>query len=394
MPLRCARLGLLSAGIAAFLCAAAFADEDEDAGIVLYKRSEAVLRKDRQRKQDIQRCAACHPRVYEQWKRGPHAHAFEMMARSMRDSVGPAEGLSKRERKKKIKIYKQECVECHAPSRSVYEDSIPAEWDGKSRIRYEDFGGPAWLELTSGVDCITCHRKGDRVVTRPDYAPPAGFQPPEGFCNPIPSTTFAHIYNCVSCHSTIVEGYAEKFRLDPAQRQKPYLSCEQCHMEHGPDGRGTHYYYWSANPQKIKHVIAPMFDTLTLEVRRREGRNFLAVRWPTDFMPHPLLPDTPKIYLLRFAVLDPEGREVFAADLRLYDPTKESGRSEESVRPTNPTGELVSLGLSEPLAREFELPEAAGVSGTVRLIIRKKSEYKKTDAEAVEVYRREQAFAP
>jgi len=394
--MRGTRITLLggAAVVALAVFAAADADADEDDGILLYQRTPARLKIDRQRKAEIQACASCHRDVYEQWKKGPHGHAFKNVVKAFEELMGSVDGLSKRQKKKLIKKhYKSVCVDCHTPNKAVYEDGLDSRWDGGRMPKFEEFEDRSWLTVTTGVDCITCHRSGDRVVTQADYAPPEGFVPPEGFCDPIPSKAFSHIYNCVSCHTDIVEVYAKDFRLDPAQRRGPYLKCETCHMQDGPGGGRTHYYFWGAGEGKIKNMLVPLFDEISLSVRDESGGKRLLIYWETESMPHRFIPHTPKLYVFKLEVLNASEEAVFTTTVRFFDPADDEGRTREVVRSYNTTGELIALPRFETFRRFYDLPDSVGSSGSIRLTILKKSEYKKTDGEADRVYRREEKFS-
>lgn len=365
------------------------AAQDVDERIVIYERGPKRLEADRKRKSDIERCASCHPKIYEIWKSGPHGVSFENVSRAIRKTIGPVENLSKRKKKKRMKeFYRSECVACHSPMKLVWEDGLQADWDGVSKLKPDFFEDREWLTQTNGIDCITCHTKGARVVTRHDYKPQEGFVPPEGFCDPIASKAFTHIYSCYPCHGRVAEVYAKEFQLEPAKRKFPLLHCNQCHMETGPDGRRTHYTYHSSEPKKIKAMIVPELDKVSMKISEEAGKpKSLSVRWDTGGIPHKFIPGTPKVYLFRFELLDGENQAVFTRDVRFFH--EERPRTRKRVRKTNASGEMIILENGEVFSRDFPLPASITDPHWLRLTVFKKGNYSDSDEEAVRVYRRD-----
>ncbi len=338
-----------------------------------------------ERTAEVAACAACHAKQYEEWKSGPHANASKMLVVEFKDVVGQfPPGQQKKELAAKMKSI---CIDCHSPRADMYEGSLDHAWDGKALFTYLRRGEvPDSFTRSTAIDCLTCHKKGDRVVTRADYAPKPGFVPPSGFCDPIPSKTFSHTLNCVSCHSGVVEATRAGFDAGEIGH------CNSCHLAK-TDGKTSHYYLWSANKRKVETIIRSMFDGFSASLVRKNGETHLILDWSTDFAPHRLIPDTPKVYRVGFEILDEGGEVVDSRIVRFYDLSPASNRTEAAVRPTNRDGELVSLAAGERFTRSYKLLNPIPGAGTLLMTVGKKSKFHKTDSQATFVYEREVEYA-
>jgi hypothetical protein len=282
----------------------------------------------------------------------------------------------------------EECLRCHSPNKNVYESSISSDWDGRGTIEFKSL----LLEkgsgiLTGGADCLTCHAEGARVVTRADYRRTPGLKPPPGFCDPKPSKAFSHVSGCITCHEPVVKTYAALFEPDAAKRKPPFLDCTACHMEHDAAGRRHHYFLWEGDAKKRVALIRPMFERFTAVIARSDGKRVLSLRWPTDSLPHPIIPETPKIYIVTIDVLDESGTLAFSRTLRFYSPLED--RKAKDIVARNPADDLVALGARELFERSYTLPSRAEGSGKVRLTVRKKPNSDYLDNTATTVYTRE-----
>jgi len=369
----------ISAGVGALLFAAAVAAAPRSKPTVTVPR-------DLSREAAVNACAKCHPRVFEEWKAGPHANAVRMLKIEFEDNLaGLPEGSIEEEKRKLLNSI---CVDCHQSPVNMYEGILDAHWDGKGSLSVDERGKElAVLSRADGIDCLTCHGKGKRVVTRADFVPNPKLKIPENYCNPIPSKTFSHLYNCASCHAGAVEATVERFN------RREVGHCVDCHLARDDSGKKTHYFLWSANERKIKTMIKNMFDAFSVSIRRSEGRSQLLLDWPTEFTPHRLIPDTPKLYRVRIEVLDENGEARFERVVRFYDESPAFGRSELSFRPTNTTGELVSLKAGERFKRVYDLPESIPANGSILLTVGKKSKFYKSESQASLVYERETNYA-
>lgn len=344
------------------------------------------------RREKVAACVACHAKEAAAEAAGPHAHSYESVMRQWGIAVHDPDRspLCSRDIMSEKSITR--CLRCHSPSKTVFDDSIRSDWAGP--------GMPKWKELTvkrgeeiqaGGVDCLTCHAEGARVVTRADYARTPGLVVPPGFCDPKPSPAFSHVSGCVSCHEPVVKTYAARFAADPAARKRPFLDCNSCHMAKDADGKRGHYYYWDGDGRKLDAMIKPMFDGFTAAVEKGPAGRALVVRWPLDFMPHPLIPETPKIYIVTLEVLPPGGGPAaFKKTVRFFSP---EDRSADEIKGRNP-GELVSMGAGKTFERRYALPKGAGEKGLVRLTVLKKPNGDFRDTAAWPVLTRDAEITP
>lgn len=348
-----------------------------------------VGRSDVERKAAVLRCARCHAEAYRSWKAGPHAHSYEAAVgqwAKAHDSASALSPLGRRELKEMGGV--QECLRCHSPNKNVYDSSIPSDWNGRGKLDFKELTVEEGSEvLTGGADCLTCHAEGARVVTRADYRPTPGLEPPPGFCDPKPSKAFSHVSGCVSCHEPVVKTYADRFEADESKRVAPFLDCNACHMERDAEGRRHHYYLWEGDAKKVAALIRPMFERFTAEIGSPAGRRVLTLRWPTGSVPHPVIPETPKLYIVTVDVLGAGGAPGFTRTLRFYSPLED--RKAADIAGRNPADELVALGARETFERTYPLPPAAEGARAVRLTVRKKPNSDYLDDTAKTVYVRE-----
>lgn len=330
------------------------------------------------RREAIERCAGCHPRSYAAWKAGPHAHTYDKFPGN------PA--------------VKTECLRCHSPNRNVYDRSISSGWSGKGRLKAKSLlQKPDEPVITTGVDCLTCHAEGDHVVTRADYQPTPGLQPPPDFCNPKPAKSFSHIAGCGTCHHPVTKTYAKSFELDLAKRTAPFLACGACHTGDEGDGRRGHYFYWDSGPgeaaKKESTLTRPLLERISLELRDKGAGRSLMLRWPTDSVPHPIIPETPRIFIVTAEVLAQDGAPRFAKTVRFY--SHEDGMEDliesylEQRRRLAPAEELVDLGPRELFERAYDLPPEAAGSGSLRLTVRRSDRMFSDDRLSYTLYVRE-----
>lgn len=346
---------------------------------------------DQARKQAIARCAACHPRVYEAWKKGPHAFAYEAVQRNYRWAYDPSSPMSADGRtlaQEEHITAKHVCGPCHFPAGRVFESKIDLTGTPAKAFDYELMCMDRDEEiLTSGVDCITCHVQGDRVLTRADYVPGEALAAAEEHCNPTPSAAFSGIHGCVPCHVQ-ADHYEAVYRQD-REAGEVYDHCDRCHLERDEAGAGTHYYYWSFNEAKIQRLVKPVFEKMTYAVQRGAKGRTLDVRWVHDFAPHSL-GNTPRLYIVRFDVVDQAGASHFTTQINFYD-EEESGNP-QVLRKHNPIGELTTLLVGDSFERSYELPESVGDVGAVRRTVLVKHKFDYVDTAVTPVLSDERPF--
>jgi hypothetical protein len=317
------------------------------------------------RREKVAACVKCHEKEAEAEAKGPHAHAYESVMRQWGIAVHDPDKspLCSRDIMSEKSITR--CLRCHSPSKTVFDDSISSRWTGTGMPEWKELAVEKGTEIQAGgVDCLTCHAEGDRVVTRASYVRTPGATPP---CDPKASPAFSHVAGCVSCHEPVVKTYAAKFAADPAKRASPFLSCNECHMPKGPEGKRGHYWYWDGDGKKLDAMIKPMFKGFTAKVERSGAERTLVLKWPLDFMPHPLIPETPKIYIVTVELLAP-GAPAFKKTIRFFSP---EDRKAVDIKDRNP-GELVSIPALGTFERSYALPDGIGEKGLVRLTVLKK----------------------
>lgn len=370
---RLSRRGWLEAG-AALLVMLAFPASAADPG----GREERDALENTRRREAIERCAGCHPKSYAAWKAGPHAHTYDKFPGN------PA--------------VKTECLRCHSPNRNVYDRSISSDWSGKGRLKSKKLlQKPDEPVITTGVDCLTCHVEGDRVVTRADYQPTPGLQPPPGFCNPKPAKSFSHVAGCITCHEPVLKTCAAYFEPDPAKRKAPFLACGACHTGDESDGRRGHYFYWDSGPgeaaKKEAVLTRPLLERIALEIRGEAARRTLALRWPTDSIPHPIIPETPRVFIVTAEALAEDGSPLLAKTVRFY--SHEVGMDDlveaylEQRRKISPDEEFVDLGPRALFERTYEIPAGAAAPAALRLTVRRSSRFFPDDRYSYPLFVRE-----
>jgi len=150
------------------------------------------------------RCQACHAEIYAEWVGDRHAKAWvgELYTELSKNHSDP------------------NCFSCHAP-RPVLETGLnsPAESRGENR--------------ESGINCITCHRRGNHVAGgRREHGAVAGREPE---CGPVFDSRLARTgaqeataKYCGVCHN--LHGTSDEF-LGSKYAREEGMTCLSCHME-------------------------------------------------------------------------------------------------------------------------------------------------------------------
>lgn len=330
---------------------------------------------DRARAAAIARCGTCHPREYEAWKTGPHGNAVETVRRATREMYDQAKQYDD----ESGNVFpRRVCGNCHFPTRHVFDAQLSVDWRPGQAIAFEPLCIRSDEEMiTTGVDCLTCHAWGDKVLAFPkkhrdqrlETAPGEG--PP---CEVVRSETFAHVYACAGCHWDV-----DTYAAAPAGQEDkyPFVHCDECHMEKDASGRYTHLYHWKENRQR--HVLAPAFDRMKVSVEQGSKGKTLHLRWANDFLPHNLLHATPKLYQLVLELRDAAGVVAFSTEIRFFSSHARFHLSPSSVRHNNPTGELLTFKMGETLERSYELPASIAEKGTIQMIVRDKNGHDLSD---------------
>ncbi|MEZ6196179.1 MAG: multiheme c-type cytochrome [Planctomycetota bacterium] len=158
---------------------------------------------------DPETCAACHPAIYDEWKRSHHAFSW----------------LNPEPRRKELSddFKNRDCIPCHAP-RPMLEVGF-----GKRALERGE-------RRETGVDCFTCHKHENAMIGAGKLGPQAASAP----CNPRTWEPIAEVTFCAPCHDQhkVVQSWKKsRFALEGEQHQ----DCNSCHMPvaDGPATLGT-----------------------------------------------------------------------------------------------------------------------------------------------------------
>jgi len=165
------------------------------AGLLLLERSDAAPAL---ALETSATCRDCHADVFAEWETSFHAQAFT-------DPLVLASNQSDNFRR-------EECIPCHAPA-PVFEHGIGKLERVVERVTARE----------EGVDCLACHRAGDRVVGPARLAASSADAP----CRPIGRTELASPALCAPCHNqhnTVDEWEASSFGAAG-------ITCLDCHMQ-------------------------------------------------------------------------------------------------------------------------------------------------------------------
>lgn len=240
----------------------------------------------------ILECAGCHQTEYENWKKGPHANAYTSLLEHG-SHVDTCPNFSDGYKQFLGNSIGKVCTDCHT-GQTLYEtvflgldkEQDPGNFNTESYPFMHKFAVQRSVnrksDLTTGVDCLTCHKSGDKVVTNANFSPSGGNQ--EGQCSVQPSAFFSSNENCYTCHHHQVESMQ---RLVAEGEIIEEQSCSSCHQEYDEHGNGTHYWYWRKDaPDKIRPDSLNAFASITANVIRHEDKHALEVRWINNFIPH------------------------------------------------------------------------------------------------------------
>lgn len=354
----------------------------------------AQAKADADRRAALDECKRCHPKEYEAWADGPHAHTKASFDAHWAKVADPASGIPPDMRAfLKTVDPRTTCLQCHAPLARVYDKSVPLDWDGKTRV-YER---PLALKaddpiLTTGVDCLTCHGGPDgRVVTRADYKRTPGLVPPKGFCDPLPVAAFSHPINCQSCHGDSVRAVLSHY--DAAAPKSPYLRCESCHWEKDAQGKWTHWEVWRGSSHGGDPLTKDILDRLALTVRRGEKGREVAVDWTFDFLPHPIVANSYKWYAFRLEFVGKDGKPAAATKFGLaaFAQPTEKATAESYFSKTGE--ELYAPKPGERFQRALPVPDGAPDRGVLRLTVIKRKPYFGPDSAERVLYTRDAPYA-
>lgn len=239
---------------------------------------------------EVQKCAKCHQEEYESWLAGPHANAYkglmnhgEHVDNSANFSLDYKEFL-------KLRL-KDVCASCHT-GKNLYESNYLGLESENNDTKHNASNYPKAFNqvqkrtgnyvsnLSTGVDCMTCHSHGKQNVT--NYSSKAKGK--EGHCELIKSKFFESNQNCFACHHHQVKSMD---RLISEKKLKSEQNCVQCHQQYTSHGKGTHYYYWRKDSINISRPERlNLFQSIEAKLIKEKGECFVEVSWINDFLPH------------------------------------------------------------------------------------------------------------
>jgi hypothetical protein len=317
---------------------------------------------------------------------GPHAASYIKLAEHA-DHIQDSPHFTDHWREG-VKTNMQSCLACHAGG-NLYETvfaGLESENDESkyTRQNYPKLFSPPpprsdEASRITGVDCLTCHVKDDKVITNASFRQSSATV--EGQCNLLPSKFFSHPLNCNSCH-----GFTYKNTLKNVEEglvSADAMNCLRCHQEYDASGKGTHYYYWKHDPpHKKRPPEMELFHCISISSKKEAGTSYVVFRWKNNNAPHGY-PDCAE-YIIELSLLSAEGDTIGIAAERINRKV-DQGAAIKAVFQGEPPGVAGYCNYveSEPLHREYPIQGVADVSGMKALVtIKVKTQLWAADSEA------------
>lgn len=266
------------------------------------------------RQEQVMVCAGCHPSQYRDEMEGPHANAYLKLQQHFAE-VHEADYPYGFYTDFLGKIGQDGCLGCHATENlfgswfTGYDDTVRLGVHNPDGSKKFAVGRKDPGSFSTGVDCITCHYDGRRVIAGDRFTPSSNVSP-KASCSPVASRVLSSDISCLPCHANNNMVADDHIYYDGADVG---TGCISCHVEQDESGRPTHYYNWRYDPpgKRLNPRLAAFYEPL--DVKLRNGSVF--VRWRNDHLPH-RLGDCPEM-VLRFTVRDSLGSEEGSALLRV-----------------------------------------------------------------------------
>jgi hypothetical protein len=225
----------------------------------------------------VKKCGSCHKAEYDNEMKGPHAHAHTNLEAHINFINGAKYDYA--DYKTFVNNNNDLCYTCHT-SKNIYEgvfamagNDFGMNPNGKMEMRNT-------TERTTGIDCITCHFDGERVVTDGEFKPAENTTNCPSYCSPIASKFFGTNANCQPCH---MEQFDDVSALNTSSQA--HLTCGGCHDEKNAQGKYTHYTYWAHNPtDKTEPENLDLFNGLSASYL--PGDKAVKIVWQNKYMPH------------------------------------------------------------------------------------------------------------
>lgn len=236
------------------------------------------------REQQVLVCAGCHQEQHANELLGPHANAHTMLEAHFADVN--SEAYAHRFYTDFVnKVGHVECVRCHATENlfeNWFESLNQTEGMGilnaEGRLRFPNVRTDS-TSYRTGVDCLTCHYDGKRVVAGEHFRPTGGMDPLSS-CMPATSALLSSDKSCLPCHASNMADL-DNIYFPGAENG---LRCMDCHGETDSHGKSTHYTYWRNDPagKRENEKLSKFYRPASAELK--EGK--VLVRWRNDHLPH------------------------------------------------------------------------------------------------------------
>ncbi|HXH18634.1 MAG TPA: hypothetical protein VNJ07_06080 [Chitinophagales bacterium] len=337
--------------------------------------------------EQIKRCATCHPKEYQNELIGPHWASYTKLMEHI--SYVQTSPHYTDEWREGVKNKLQACLSCHAGS-NLYETVFSGLESEANPARFTEENYPKLFypppprededSRITGVDCLTCHARNNKVITH------AGFKPSgikmEGQCDVVPSVFFSNDLNCVSCHNFTFKNTMKNVSNGLVAAHE--TNCLKCHQEYDESGKGTHYYYWKHDPpQKKRPHSMELFHCITVSLKQEEAAQYIIFHWQNNNAPHGY-PDCAE-YIIELALVA-SARDTIPLGIERINRKVDQGATMKAIfksgEPPGIPGYCNYID-SEPLHREYRIENISDLNlFKVLVTLKVKSQYWAGDAEA------------
>ncbi len=227
-------------------------------------------------------CGGCHPKQYANEMAGPHANAYAKLMVHIdqtRETTYPHRFYSSF-----IAQVESSCAYCHSSS-NVFETYFTSIDDATPRIMEPNKSFPLPIgrsdstSFLTGVDCLTCHFDGKKVIAGASFSPKPNISQ-ASTCAPMASKVLSSDLGCMPCHPDNRVSDSDLYYSGLQSGS----TCISCHEEKDASGTGTHYYYWKYDSEQrtSKNPLLAFYAPREVSI---EGNNVL-VRWKNELLPH------------------------------------------------------------------------------------------------------------
>ena len=229
------------------------------------------------REEQVKKCGSCHEAIYKNEMLGPHAHAYTNLQGHIQ--FVRSKEYDCQEYKDLLSNGSEKCYTCHT-SKDLYQSVFGMKRGDFGIINPKGMRKRDIAMAATGIDCITCHFDGSRVIAGENFKPKAeAFNCPV-YCRPVASKFFSSNANCQPCHAEQVDDVE---LLNKTKHTN--LSCASCHEERDLQGKFTHYTYWAHNPkEKAGPEYLNLFNGITADYIL--DKNEFKIVWRNKYMPH------------------------------------------------------------------------------------------------------------